>query len=279
MCPYARAGKLDDIRREVKGSDDDDDSGSEQDGWYEDDDWGSSSSGGSSVGGALMLEILTWPWSLPHLLIEGDGGSTGYPIGHPYIGGSPGRLTIVRHDASWMLLPYDRPPPGRWIEDHVSVDLTLRYMYDLEAVHQPAVEARLDTSLRLGLQTAWTVLLEPVAGSRMDTLAIGSVDLAFRHVQHEHVEMHTGLGVRLMLDGAEATPGLDVFYSLDVFPARPLVLSARLEAGNLGEAVLVHCRLQGGVTFGGVEVFAGYDAWWIGGVAMHGPTGGVRFWL
>lgn len=284
--PHADAGKLDDIRDEVHGSssddDDGDDSGSSSSIFDDDDDddWNEPTySSGGSPAALMVLRIIAWPWTLPGVLIEGTGPSHGYLVGYPYANGAPGHMTIVRLEEPELQLVGAHPGPGSKPTDHVSAGLTLQYAYDLDAVHQPTLEARIDTSFRLGLQTAWTMLLEPLGTGVLDRLTIGSIDLSIRHVQHEHVEMHTGIGLRLMIDQGHVDRGFDFFYSADVFPVKPLVLSARVELGSLGNAFLVHGRGHVGVTFHGIEVFAGYEAWQIGRVVMHGPLAGIRLWL
>lgn len=282
-CPEVLAGKLDDIRDEVYSGGSDDDGDSDDDGWYDDDDdddWNEpTTTSGTSPGAIMVLRILGFPWSLPNVLIEGNRRNHGYLIGYPYGDGSQGYMTILRHDEPELELVSHHSGPGNEVSDHVSFGLTVSYAYDLDVVHHPGIEAKLDTSFRLGLQTSWTMLLEPMSTGRLDRLTLGTVDLAIRHVQHEHVQMHTGMGLRLMVDHGQATPGFDFFYSTDVFPVRPLVISTRVELGNLGSAFLVHARGHLGITFHGVEIFAGYDVWQIGSVVMHGPTGGIRLWL
>ncbi len=287
-CAFAHAGKLDQVRDEVHGGDDDDDDdGSDSDDGDhdddfddDDDDWDYGTTGGSRAGvGIVLLRILAWPWTLPSLLVEGTTRNLGLFSGPPYANGAAGHMTIVRLEDPTQDFDDIAQLPGKKAGRHVTFGLSLDYAYDLDALHHAGLVASVDTSLRLGLMTRWTAVLEPLPGRVLDRLVFGSIDLCIRHVQHEHVEMHTGLGLSLMIDLDRVDKGIDFFYSVDVFPVRPLVVSAWVALGNLGNAFTVHGRAQLGFTFVGIEVHAGYQVWQIGRVIMQGPVAGIRIWL
>ena len=289
MSPYlaagpAAAGKLDDIRSEVEGDgagddgddgDEDDDGGSIWDNDDDDDDYGGSGVSVSSSLGMLVLDWLAWPWMLPHLLAEGQGRTAGFFTHAPYGKGSPGYMTVLTAEEIGVSLEQGDPLPGKSFHDNVALALGLGYAYDLDGVHEPRFSVAVDTSFRLGFRTSWTVLLEPMAGSAVDSLTLGEMQVTVRHVQHEHVQMCTGAGLRLMLDGPDATPGFTFLYGMEAFPVKPLVISATVDLGSLGKAFVVHGSGSLGLTFAGVEIRVGYEAWQIGRVVMHGPLAGI----
>ena len=86
-------------------------------------------------------------------------------------------------------------------------------------------------------------------------------------------------GVRFWSDRELEDIGLDALLGLDLFPVRPLVVSAQASAGNLGQAAVGSARIQLGVAFRRFELLAGVEWLWIGDVELSSPLVGMRLWL
>jgi hypothetical protein len=82
-----------------------------------------------------------------------------------------------------------------------------------------------------------------------------------------------------MIDGTRVDAGFNASYAMDIFPMRPLVLSASVDVGQLGYALVVHGRGTVGVMLARVELYAGYDVMLIDPVLFQGPIAGVRLWF
>jgi hypothetical protein len=76
--------------------------------------------------------------------------------------------------------------------------------------------------------------------------------------------------------------GIDALYGIDIFWIRPLTTSLEMTAGSLGSAWVFEPRATMGVVIGSGEVYAGYDALWIGSTNggptanLGGPVVGLR---
>jgi hypothetical protein len=91
--------------------------------------------------------------------------------------------------------------------------------------------------------------------------------------------MYAGLGCRLLTDDRDTRAGVNFVYGGDWFPARPLVVSASCDLGNLDAAFVVRARATVGAAWRRWEVFGGYDFLRIGSVNLQGPMLGLRVWF
>ncbi len=93
------------------------------------------------------------------------------------------------------------------------------------------------------------------------------------------MQWRAGLGFN-WLDDEQATDfGFNFTYGVDVFPVRPLVLSAELDWGTLGSADLFHFRTTAGMIVWHVEVYTGYEYRDIDRTQTSALIGGVRVWF
>jgi hypothetical protein len=85
-------------------------------------------------------------------------------------------------------------------------------------------------------------------------------------------------------DRRERGSGFSGTTSLDLFPVRPIVLSARIDAGKMGKGSLegtqvLSARATAGVILNRFELYGGYEAKRIGGQSLRGPVLGLRLWF
>ena len=165
----------------------------------------------------------------------------------------------------------------------VSFRFSLDYAYDWGEVHRPAVSLALDSSAGVGFRAELTNYVERLPGGTLDYLAIGTVNAMFRVADTPRVAPYVGLGWRYLAAPDALRNGFNCLFAADVFPVRPLVVSAIAEGGNLGAAGFSHGRVTLGALIQRLEIFAGYDAVVIGGdgdpIIFHGPVAGIRGWL
>jgi hypothetical protein len=282
----AQAGKLSRTRSAVRSSSSNSSSGGSS----------GSSSGGTvrkrSGGGLPPVLACVTPmgaiFCLPYFLIEqrepkrnGVYHSEGFFLRHPYQDGAPGRMVIVK-DPPAETDPLAEPPkatlPPSGSQRHAA-RLALEYAHDLDGVLRPTARLQLEFPLRLGLESAWTHFIEPLSGGGFDRLTIGDTNLTFRFAQSPSAQFWVGLGLRLLTDAVGTDPGFNFTYGFDLFPGRPLVISASIDLGNLGLAFALHGRATVGVALGVFELYAGYDAMLVDPVLFHGPLAGLRVWF
>ena len=74
------------------------------------------------------------------------------------------------------------PALGRYLHLRFSGE----YAYDVDgAIHRPGGALLLDTSLRFGIESAWSVYVEPLAPNATDDLTFGDVNVFFRLAQDD----------------------------------------------------------------------------------------------
>ncbi len=225
-----------------------------------------------AVGAAILAASPFW---LPYLLLQDNlFNPTCFP-GHPYAADyirflEPGPVRSQNNDRS--LFDPERFKP--W-----SLRLAVEDGHDFDRLNRLGGRLAFDTSCRFGLTTNWNYLHEQVPGGPGDDAVLGDVNLTFRFAQANWVQLHAGLGARLLSDRQMTRAGFNFLYSADFFPIDPLVLSAQVDLGNLGSAFVIHARGTAGWQIGRFELFGGYDFLRIGSVNIQGPLAGVRLWF
>ncbi|MGD8861106.1 MAG: hypothetical protein PVI30_13955 [Myxococcales bacterium] len=150
----------------------------------------------------------------------------------------------------------------------------------LELDARALLPATLDVGLRLAtLYEPDPELRGPDGGPDNDLAHLGTLRLATRFMQSEAALMRVGLSGRFYADGYDQNAGLDAMVGLDLFAARPLVLSLELAAGAINQALLLEARAQLGITLRSVELFIGYSHRRIGDVHFPAAIAGTRIWL
>jgi hypothetical protein len=275
FCPCLWAqGRLEEVRAEVakpapaknsgasSGSRSDADDGCELDG----------------LGWLVWWPVLV-PFAVPHFLLHDDFHKDSYFLPYPYAANEPGYLCREWSGA----LGDERTASGTSLSDlgarHWSGQLLLENGNDFNGLNRLNGSLVLDTSLRLGLRTNWHYFNETLDGGRHDDLLLGDTNLTFRFAQNECASLYAGLGFRALTGPGQPHWGWNFTYGADVYPIKPIVISATLDVGSLGSATVFHVRGTVGYIYERWEVFAGYDFLRIGTVNLQGPLVGVRLWF
>ncbi len=255
----AQAGRLDSVRSEVSGSSDSSSSSSDSSSSYDSDSSSddsdssgscctSSSAGGSSDG------FVTRP-GLRYRHYPYEGGSTNYMFTpRPTDTRARKRAAQVWGEGAWQ-------GRGLW---------------------RSAGGLRIDGQF-LGFDGDLSYYLEPAAN---DALYLGTANLNLIPLRTNRGILRLGGGLNTMIDGRvpaeghrEYALGWNVTSSLDLFPAWPVVISARGDVGRLYNAWMGRARASVGVMLWRMEIFGGYEHTQVGRVGLGGPMVGVRLWL
>lgn len=214
--------------------------------------------------GWMFFYGLTLPWWGPHAYLEHDApDAAAFPIA-PYAEGSPGYIVI------------DDPVPGSkdWA-GRVSLDSANNF----DGVTTLAGRLRLDTVFRLGIDAEWANLVERTQ-SGTDWLGRGDCNLVFRFAQSPRVQFHSGVGFNWLADHRDSDYGFNFTYGVDLFPVDPVLASATLDLGTIGDSRLVHFRgTLGLMVRPRLHVYTGYDLLEIGGTSIHSLLTGIEFWF
>lgn len=154
------------------------------------------------------------------------------------------------------------------------------YLY--RGLWRSGVAARVG-SARIDVDTQLSFYMEP---AERDALYLGDTSLNFAPVALPGIVWRVGVGARYMADARlpgsgprEYAAGWNLSTSLDAFPGRPFVISARLDRGMLYQTTVWRARATVGLVRRRFEVFAGYDHTQVQHVALGGPLLGLRAWL
>lgn len=269
----AQTGQLQSLRDDVRGSgssssspshDDHDDRGHSHSHYHyhgpcdDDDDFV------QELCAKALLITFTSPWWVPHVMAGDEFSRRACFPGAPYYD-VPGYLEIE---------PYVRAGGKSW-GGHFQGE----YADDFGGLSRVGGKLLLEHSLRIGIDTQWSYWSESLGGAGSDQLWTGDANVVFRFAQNERIAMRSGFGINWLRDGIGEDTGFNFTYGFDYFPCKPLVFSAEIDWGTLGDRTLFHARTTAGVVYGHSEAFLGYDYYDVGGTALNGFVAGVGFWF
>lgn len=225
--------------------------------------------------GPVFVYAFAAPWLGPHAALDPGLDVPGRFTRYPYAAPDTGHIALDRRDRPWdeRVQFLDRPDT-QWY----SVRATAEVGGDFDGLTRTGVRLFLDTDTRFGLKSDWDYYVERLPCGCRDDLGIGDVTATYRFVQHEQIQMHTGLGARFLIDHGRDRAGANFLYGFDAFPVQPAHLFGSFEAGTLGTAGVLRFHGGAGATWRSGELFAGYDYLWISGATLQGPFVGLRLW-
>jgi hypothetical protein len=228
------------------------------------------SSSGDSGWGLIAGYLLLAPFFVPNAAVEAHFKDRWSIAPHPYADGTPGYLS---HVGSAVETDGVTPRYAVAVESRkvVGAQLALDGMAPLGGPGRAQGSARLVSAYRVELDAAYAYYVDSLP-SGAESAWMGKAHLAFRFAQGEHVQFRAGLGYRQWIDRGGSSLGVDGLYAFDVFWGHPMTTSVELSGGTLGNAWAFEARGTLGVVVGAGEIFAGYDAPWIGAGDGKGPT-------
>ena len=218
---------------------------------------------GKLFGGAIVVGG-TAPFWGPKVLVGDDYARSGYFPRDPYAGDLQGYM---------MIEPWVPMEPSVW-----TVRARAEYGENFNDLSHIGGHLLFETTSRFGFDTELTHRREEFALATHDSLWTGDANILLRFAQSDRVQMRTGLGVNWLTDEWDTNAGFNFTYGGDFYPRRPWIISAEMDVGTLGSAVLFHGRATAGLELGGVEVYTGYDYYDVGQTRIGGMVGGVRIW-
>jgi hypothetical protein len=265
----AAAGKLDDVRDEVRDSSSSSSDNDSRDSWrdYDDDDY--YDHGDSDISPDLLLALF-WPFMVPYAATDDCYGGDYVYAWYPYADNHPVALASTCAD---------RVAREQAVGQSWAFQISADVVPQVDAILRLDASVRIQTPIRLELESGWSHFRERLPTGETDQLTIGDLNFVVRFAQSSTAQFRAGLGARVMVDAAGTDPGFNVTYGFDLFPVDPLVISAAVDLGMLGFAGYAQGRFTLGVTLLGGELYAGWDHIQIGGVSLTGPVAGARFWF
>jgi len=207
--------------------------------------------------------VIVSPLWAPRALLADDFDDSGYFLRFPYDGDS-GYIN-TSHCA-------EKTKP-------LAVRLDMEYTETFNRLDSISGHLLVETAPRFGLAASFSHLEERLPGGGRDHLDIGDCNFVYRFAQNEWAEFRAGLGFNWLNDAEGADLGFNFTYATDLYPRKPWVLSAEIDAGTLGNTGLFRFRTTAGVVFHGVETYAGYEYSDIGRTHWNSLIAGLRLWF
>ena len=230
------------------------------------------------LGGLFAAAAVTSPFWGPHKGL-GDDFETEYlfprfPYDHgpgymTFDGWSPGGQEPGSPDLQCGI-----PRERRW-----AARLRAEYADSFDDLDRIGGHLLLSTASRWGIDTEMHFLEETLAGGARDELWIGDCNLVYRFAQNEQMQWRTGIGFNWLDDPSKTDFGFNFTYGLDWFPAKPWVISATLDWGNLGRAEQFRFRMTNGLILHGIETYIGYEYYDLDESQTNNFIAGVRIWF
>ena len=211
----------------------------------------------------LGVATATAPIWGPHAFLDDNLSTNGYFLRFPY------------DDYSGYIRTEE------WAEGTRSVAARVDVAYIETFDRLDIISGRLlvETAPRFGVAASFNHLEERLRSGGRDALQIGDCNLVYRFAQGEWAEFRTGLGLNWLNDCRGTDLGFNFTYAVDLYPRKPWVLSATIDAGTLGHAGLFRFRTTAGVVFHGIETYAGYEYTDIERTHWNGLVAGLRIWF
>ena len=209
--------------------------------------------------GKVFLAGVTSPFWAPHAALDDDISQAGYFPKHPY----------KNADGSLLL---DDSRKGA--HDSLIV-LQGQYGDDFDDIFHANGRVLMEHSSRFGFDTEFFYRNEEIPTGH-DELWTGDFNVTYRFAQSEKWQFRAGLGANWLVYNDESDSGINFTYGADWFPADPIVVSALLDWGRVGDAGLFHGRTTIGVSHNGWGVFTGYDFFEIGHQEIHSWINGIE---
>lgn len=230
---------------------------------------------GNFVGGLVLVYTVIAPFYLPAAMLGDNYRQSLSFVPHPYANGYRGYQILPLELAD----QFYETETGSVRRKTWAVRLAIENGNDFSGLNRFAGQVKVEHASRWGFVTNWNYFYERLSCGCVDETVIGDANVTFRFAQNEIASMYTGLGFRVLTDRRQTDFGFNFTYGGDWFPMRPFVVSGVFDAGNLGNAGVIHARGSVGAIWHGCEIFTGYDFLRIGSANLQGPMAGVRFWF
>ena len=206
---------------------------------------------------------VTSPLWVPMAVLQDDLSRVGHFAGFPY-----------DHDPGYIVDSSTAGCACNW-----AGRFDVEYVASFDAVDKVGGHLLLETTSRFGLELRGQYLQERLRTGAQDQLWLGDCNLTFRFAQSNWAQFRTGLGLNWLADNVATDVGFNFLYGTDLFPRKPWVLSATLDAGTLGHAALFRFQATAGAMINRFEFYTGYEYADIERTHWNGLIGGIRLWF
>lgn len=120
------------------------------------------------------------------------------------------------------------------------------------------------SGLPIGIDTEFAYRIDPRLILARRAFWNGDFNLVYHIKQIRYVVFRMGVGTNWQTDGVDTDLGFNSTYGFDVILKKPFYLGATIDWGRLGTHGLLHWQFTGGLDFGRLQLFVGYDFYEVG---------------
>lgn len=137
----------------------------------------------------------------------------------------------------------------------------------------------------LRLETEWQRYIEHLPSGATDSLTLGAIGAALAIPADDALTVLAGFGLSTFHDRYGDESGWYAKLGVELFPIRPLIISAEIQGGFIradefdSETFLGGGRATVGLIWNRCEAYGGWQATWIESVTLDGPVAGLRVWF
>ncbi len=128
----------------------------------------------------------------------------------------------------------------------------------------------------IGLDFKWDSYQEDVGNGNRDELHFVDINVLFNVAKSEHYLVRAGIGANILGDAFGSESGINFTSRVDLFPAKPIVVSGEIDLGTIGDAETFHVAGKIGLLLDRFELFGGYD---YRRIPLEGPMAGIQIWF
>ncbi|MBA3701039.1 MAG: hypothetical protein H0W78_19490 [Planctomycetes bacterium] len=213
-----------------------------------------------------------------------NGASDHEMLPYPYADGQSGFL--IRKPPAMLPDPADptKLVPNTKRTYPVGAVLRAEYTDGGDGLNRYAVAGQA-TFVLLRIEAEGHRYIEHLDSGATDTLTLGTLGIAVALPAHDSITMLIGGGGSWYHDHYGNENGWYLKLGTEIFPIRPLVVSADVWGGFIRDdefddySFLGGGRATLGVIWNRFELYGGWQATWIESVTLDGPTGGIRVWF
>ncbi len=166
----------------------------------------------------------------------------------------------------------------------VGAAVRAEYADDGDGLDRYAIAGQV-TFVALRIEAEGQRYIEHLDSGATDTLTLGTLGASLAIPAHDSITMLIGAGGSWYHDHYGNENGWYLKLGTEIFPLRPVVVSADVWGGFIRDdefddySFLGGGRATLGVIWNRYELYGGWQATWIGSVTLDGPTGGIRVWF
>jgi len=107
----------------------------------------------------------------------------------------------------------------------------------------------------------------------------GDANVVYHLRQIRWLVFRMGVGVNWLTDGENTDVGFNTTYGFDIRLKKPWYISTSIDWGQLDSDEMLHWHISGGMEFGWLELFIGYDFFEVGSLERKTVLAGAGIWF